>query len=332
MKKQPASIVIFVFLVLCCTCLGDNGPWKTPPAKVLENYHFDPNKPIADRVTRAPDFVIDYISKHNAGYLKKGKSKFSPYTPTPAEFAEIKNYINAMPKGFADKIASGLLGIYFISNFKNSGLTHFVNGKDNKRYFFILISSDVLKLSASEWITKKERSCFIPDPSYELDIDIGDGASGFYYIFYHEIMHGYEYTQNIKPGASSFFDARENEAGKQQTDPYWTEYNKPAAKYDFTGRDKIAFYDLGNGPKIKISYAPDIYKKLVASPFASLYGSMNWQEDIAEYAAMYMSAKVLKRPWVLVIKKNGEIIFTMEYPLDRKNVSNRVEFMEEILQ
>ncbi|MFA6449932.1 MAG: hypothetical protein WCX65_10705 [bacterium] len=341
MKSYLISILLFSLMVLCRPCFGAANPWNIPPAMVFSSYHFDPDKPLADRVTQAPAFVLDFLSRFNTVYLKNNGLKYSAYSPTPAELTEINKYIDALPKGFRDKIAPHLLGIYFVNNFLVSGITHYVRGEDNKLYFFIVLSSDDLKLSASEWITKKERSCFIPDPAYELEISIGDGgASGFHYIFYHEIMHGYEYVERIMPGEGLFFNGNKSMAHEmnannaaieyQYIDPFWIQYDKPVKKFDFPSRDKITFYGLKNGPLIKMSDAPDIYKNLVESPFVSLYGSMDLSQDLAEYSAMYMHVKVLKLPWTLTIRKNGETIFVMKDLLDRENVKNRAEFIADI--
>jgi hypothetical protein len=118
----------------------------------------------------------------------------------------------------------------------------------------------------------------------------------------------------------------------QYIDPFWMQYDKPVKKYDFPGRDKITFYGLKNGPKIKLSDATEIYNNLIDSPFVSLYGSMDLSQDLAEYSAMYMHVKALKRPWTLTIKKNGEIIFAMEDLLDREAVKCRTEFIADIFK
>ncbi|MFA6449741.1 MAG: hypothetical protein WCX65_09750 [bacterium] len=342
MKKGFILMLCISLLAICGACSGRKASETIHPAKKFESYIFDPNKPLAGRVETAPDFVLDYLSEFDSDYLKKSNLKYTPYTPTATELAEVKKYINELPKGFAGKIAPKLLGIYFVNNLLGSGLTDWVAGEENETYFFMVFNPDVLKIDASEWITDKERSCFKADPAYNLEINIGSGTSGFYYIFYHEIAHGYDYVEHVTPGEpgldaeKKYVELKKKSPNMVSAYPFidriWNEYRKPAAAYDYSGRDKITFYGINDGPKLNMSEAPELYTRMLESPFVSLYGSMSWMEDFAEYSAMYMSVKKLNRPWALTIKKDGKTVFEMKDILDRENISDRFSYIENVLK
>jgi hypothetical protein len=44
----------------------------------------------------------------------------------------------------------------------------------------------------------------------------------------------------------------------------------------------------------------------------SLYGSSNWYDDLAEYVTLYHLTEVLKQPYRVVIRKEGEEVFVYE--------------------
>jgi hypothetical protein len=44
----------------------------------------------------------------------------------------------------------------------------------------------------------------------------------------------------------------------------------------------------------------------------SLYGSSNWFDDLAEYVALYHLTEVLKQPYRIVIRRQGEEIYVYE--------------------
>jgi hypothetical protein len=345
--RNALKFAIFISIILISvSCSGQGAWWKNHAAKKLSSYHFNPETPLEDRVAKPPAFVVDFLSKLDFA-IRMGHDNtkdFAPYrayVPTDAELAEVKGVIEKLPKGISEKIAPRLLGVYFVENLLGSGLSEWVPGPDGTNYYFMVFNPKVLKLDASKWITEKENSNFRSDPAYKLEINIGTGVSGFYYIFYHELAHVYDYIEHVTPGEMNFNTAKKyvelkNRGETDNTYPFidkiWGGYSKPMPDFDFEGRDKIAFYGMNGGPNIEISDAPKLYGGLLQSPFVSLYGSMSWMEDFAEYAAMYMSVKKLGWPWTLTIEKDGGVIFEMKDILDRENTADRVKYIEDIMK
>ena len=316
---------------------------KTNPAAAnnIDNYIFPPSGNIASRIYPTPQFILDYYAEIDKDLIAPDKP-YRAYTPTQAEMAEIEAVIANLPEKFAAKIAPRLLGIYFVENLIGSGWGDWVPGKDGNNYFIMIFNSSVLKMSASEWITGKEKSVFVFDqPGYALEIDIGSGMSGFYYIFYHEITHIYDYIAKVTPGEDSMKSAQEYElmqgnAAYRKKYPYidgvWKYFTTPEDQHNFPGRENITFYGLSGGPKIKISEAPAYYEKLKSTPFVTLYGTLNWMEDFSEYMAAYMSAVVMKRPWTLRITKDGKPIYEMNGVFDRALAQERRQFAEKLVK
>jgi hypothetical protein len=315
---------------------------KAPvPARNIENYTFPPQGNIEDRVFTTPQFLIDYYTDIDKSLIPADKP-YKAYKPTESEMAEIKTVIRQLPKQYKDKVSPRLLGIYFIENLIGSGWSEWMPGKDGKRYYYMLFNSKVLKMGASEWITGKEKSALIMDkPGYDLEIDIGGGMSGFYYIFYHEFSHVFVYIVGVTPGEpgsdkASQFVVMANSPSMRKKYPFisgvWQQYTVPVKEYNFPGRENVTFYGLSGGPKIKISEASGYYEKLRSTPFVTLYGSQSWMEDYAEFIAAYMNVEVMKRPWVLRIKKDGIVIYEMNGVFDRKLIDFRMKFAEGLLK
>ena len=203
----------------------------------------------------------------------------------------------------------------------------------------------MLEKNASEWLTWKEKSAFIiDDPSYDIEINIGTEYSGFYYILLHEMSHVYDYIQRVSPCEPNMETALKYTAlRKLKQDhfepgqyyfikPLWLEYRRPVEKYSYAGREDVTFYGLYGGPKLKISEAPELYERLAQTPFVTLYGSLSWMEDWAEYMAAYMSINIYGQPWSLKVTHNGETVFETGSPFDRELVARRMEFVERLLE
>jgi hypothetical protein len=79
-----------------------------------------------------------------------------------------------------------------------------------------------------------------------------------------------------------------------------------------------------SGKSVSIALAPEIYKTLKKTPFASLYGMASWYEDIAELETIYHLTKKLDQPFYLTVKKDNVEIMRFE-PMKSKLVKKRLK-------
>ena len=79
-----------------------------------------------------------------------------------------------------------------------------------------------------------------------------------------------------------------------------------------------------SGKPVLISKAPEVYKALQETPFASLYSMAAWFEDFAELATIYHLTEKLKQPFRISVKKNNKEIISFE-PLKNKLVKKRLD-------
>lgn len=336
--RIPAIAFACIIIFMTSSCSNSNN--NLPAAKKLSSYNMPLPEKLSDRVySTTPAFIVDFFTDFDKDYITPDKP-YMAYTPGEEELKIVRSIIDNIPEKMAKDIAPRFLGVFFIENLVGSAITDFLyDGKDI--YTFIVFNSKVLRMGASDWITDKEKSAFILDsPEYDIKIDIGNDIPGFYYIFYHEFAHAYDYVFKVTPreehmdSAKEFVDNLRLRKGCKDY-PFvckvWEAYALPTEGYDFEGRENITFYGLSNGPKLNISEAAEIYRNLEKSSFVTLYGAQSWMEDFAEYTAMYMSSEVLGRPWELTVTKNGNTIYKTDQPIRRENIANRAAIVKDVL-
>lgn len=336
--RLPASLIACIMVFMTTSCSHFSGE-KTPAAKKLSSYNLPLPEKLSARVYPTPQFIVDFYTDFDKEYMDP-KNPYMAYTPGEEELKIIRSVLDNIPEKMAHDISPRFLGVFFIENLVGSAITDFLyDGKDI--YTFIVFNPKVLRMNASDWITEKEKSAFEMDsPEYDLKIDIGNDIPGFYYIFYHEFAHAYDYVFKVTPGEKTMdtteqylLDLRNRKGCGNY--PFvcriWENYDLPHEGTDFDGRDRITFYGLNKGPLMKISEARSIYENLEGSPYVSLYGAQSWMEDFAEYVAMYVSVESLGRPWELSLTKNGDEIYHASRPINRGNIASRKKLVEEII-
>jgi hypothetical protein len=98
----------------------------------------------------------------------------------------------------------------------------------------------------------------------------------------------------------------------------------------FPYKDEITFYGFNGGPKIKISDAVDVYQTLETSPLFSLYSSLNWADDFAEYVTFYYMTRHLNLTYRIVVRRNDETIYMYE-PMRSERIIARSRLLDKEL-
>jgi hypothetical protein len=293
------------------------------PARNLASYSFNPHSPLADRLGPPPEFVLDYVREldHRPGY--------QAYVPTPQDQARVAEALDLLPPVHRRVLQDRLAGLYFVRGFVGSGLTDYVLDEENRLYFFIVLNPDVLRKDISAWLTAKERTCFIPGSNgSSVSIDAGTRYLGLLYILLHESTHGVDYVLRITPYVDPSL-VRLTGPGNLDN-PFiqgiWDDYNRPREE-EYPFQERITFYGLNSGPKASWSQAPGLYEKLEASPFASLYSTLSWAEDLAELATFYHLTQVLEQPYAIRLNRTGKAGYEYE-PLSTPRVQARLPFLQ----
>ena len=82
----------------------------------------------------------------------------------------------------------------------------------------------------------------------------------------------------------------------------------PRRGRDDSGSPSAFERSYSQGGKIPLADAPRVYDALQKTPFVSLYGSLNWTDDLAEYVAAYHLTEVLKQPYRIVIREDDRAL------------------------
>jgi hypothetical protein len=312
------AIIFLLFQLIISGCSRSHRP---EPIHRFENYRFNRFASIQARVSLPPDMVLQYLRNLD------DRPDYSGHLPTGESMHNLEKAICLLPPLNRSALNRRLLGIYFIPGFMGSGLTEWVTDNRGNVYAFMVLNPMVLKSDLSELLTTKENTCFINDDSdCSIRINAGKQYSGLLYILLHESVHLVDYIKNITPYVDNSINKyQRKELGSTPfTRAVWEAYDQPRVKHSFTGR--VSFYGIRK-PKLRLSESLSIYRELSDTPFASLYGSQSWAEDLAELATFYHITEILKQPYVIQVIKDARILQSIR-PMDSPDVRRRFPLLE----
>ncbi len=334
---RPLSLIVLTVLLLFCGGCKTRPNTKitldrvkSDPAKLLSSYEFDRESDLVSRIKPIPDSLLSMWKKWD------GEESYSAYTPSAGELLMIERYISLLPLLLKRVSEERLVGIYFVNGFLGSGATDFVLDDDDEIYVYVIFNPDTLKTGISEWVTYRETTCFDfgENPSTRIAIDCGDEYTGFMYILLHEATHIVDYIDNLTPylhRALKRWGLTKDQESTDFTSPVWQDFNQPLDRFKFESRDKVNFYGLNKGPRLQAERSLSIYRDLSHSPFVSLYGSMNWAEDLAELVTWYHFTTVLKQPYEISVYQNDtkkQTFHPMQFPEVRRRFQSITMFYE----
>lgn len=297
-KKKTNRALLAAALCLLAAC----GPGKKPELPELcrlETYAFNGASDLKSRIGPAPKNILDYFRKAD------DRPDYAPYAPSGPDKALVLEYLRLLPPVYELVFRERCAGIYFVSGFMGNGVTSWVIGPGDNVYFYIVLNPASLKADLSAALTERERSCFIPAPGWEISVDAGKKYRGLLYALFHEGTHGLDYAAGITPHVDEDMPARYYPAVPVSEKFFygaWVSYSKPDSAFDFPGRDRLTFYGLGGGPKLRAEEAPAVYAGLAGTGFASLYGARSWAEDLAELETFGLLTGKLGQPYSIKLR------------------------------
>ncbi len=295
-RKNKALLLLALCFLSAC---GPDKEAELPALCRLETYAFDGARDLASRIGPAPDNILNYYRQSD------GRADYAAYAPSGPEKALALEYLRLLPPVYEKVFRERCIGIYFMSGFMGNGATSWVIGAGDQVYFYIVLNPASLKAGLSATLTERERSCFIPVPGWEISVDAGKKYRGLLYALFHEGTHGLDYAAGITPYTDEGMPAKYFPpvpvAGKFFYSA-WDSYSRPNRAFDFPGRDRITFYGLGGGPKLRADEAPALYAGLAGTGFASLYGARSWAEDLAELETFGLITGKLGQPYVITLR------------------------------
>jgi hypothetical protein len=335
MGKNFVFIIFLMFLILslgCCTSGNeqnneiDYNSVVNNPVKTLNNYEFDPKSKLISRVNKIPDFYLEYLRKIF------DDDSFIPYIPTTVELSLFDDSLKILPPLHHKLLKERLIGIYFVDNYNSSGATDWVLDEEGNVYFIFVFNSQLFVHNISDWLTYRENSCFRKDDlTIDIEIDCGEKYLGIDYILLHESTHAVDYIRTFTPYVSRSLQLIQQKSDEESafTEDVWKDYFTPISRYDYPYRKGVTFYGVNPNnlnettPKISNKNCIELYRQLSATPFVSVYGSLSWTEDFADFVSFYHLTNKLKQPYVIRVIKGNTQIYSYE-PMKSEDVKGRI--------
>lgn len=329
--RVKALLIPALLVLLALAACAHRSPWAAraqTPALELSRYNFDPETPLTERVTDPPGFVLDYLREMD------GRPDYAPHRLGDDEKMLVRRYMERLPQGYRKILQERMLGLYFVDNFLGSGFTEFVSDGRGPVYSFMVMNPKVLNTKLSDWLSEKVRTAFSPDTDrVEIAVDCGTYAPALAWVLLHEATHAADYAESFTPYVEpALWDLQGKPDRKSPfTQGIWKAYALPAADTGWPYAGKVRFYGLGKGPELPLSRAPEVYAALGKTPFASLYATQNWAEDLAEQMAFFHLTQSLGVPYTIRVKKDGKTVVALSPFADENGPCMKREMPRELL-
>ena len=134
-----------------------------------------------------------------------------------------------------------------------------------------------------------------------------------------EASHVVDATLHFTPAYCAVGQRLDSAAAKPFTAGIWQDRTQPVAGLRHAPPEHIRFR---GGPPLPLAQA-----LLLQTPFVSLYGSIGWTEDLAEYMAVYHFTQKLGQSFHVVVRRNGQEMFRYE-PMKSALVKHRFRQMK----
>lgn len=292
------------------------------PQRHLSYFNHDPALPLAERHAEMNETLLAWHKRFDS------RTNYANSVLSDEDRKVIAEAFALLPPRTREVLQERLVAFYFLDNYLGSGLTDWIVDEENNVYAYIVFNPKTLRTTLSEWVSKKENTAFIRNKGEEVVVDVGEGGTGFYYILLHESTHAVDYVTGQTPYVEIYTYVQTKRKGNMAfVKDIWNAYAKPVDTYTFPLRDRISFYGMGGGPHIPFADAHSVYADLTTTPFCSLYASLSWAEDLAEYLTFYHLTEKDGRPYTVSLVKDGKTNATFS-PMAGKPVRARAPIIE----
>lgn len=290
---------------------------KAHPAKTRAFWQAALAKPVAERLGSAPEGLAEFLRLDNLvnGFPEKPR----PSRLTPDFLADVRGAIADLPPAVRRAFDENFAGVWFVDDLGGTGFTDlFLDGEGRPAGGFIVLDAAVLgKFRANAWATWKENTPFKPAPGWSLAATIEPPASddrrgAIRYILLHELGHVLSINRDVHPSWN--LAPKEVPAGARFPffDLSWTidrKEGKYASRFDaaFPKRARVTYY---LGAKLEAADMAPAYAQLAKTNFPTLYAATSPGDDFAESFVSYVHTVLMRRPWEVVIRKDGKVVAT----------------------
>ena len=239
---------------------------------------------------------------------------------TDAERQSLTRAFTTLPPLHQRVLRERLRRISFLDGMPNTALTSTVDSDAATPVYDLTIRAGVLHETVSEFLTTKERTCFDFTGSARTVVVEAGALEAIVYVLLHEATHMVDGALGLTPveGTPPTADA------VQLTTGVWTDRLTVASAYAdplLTGLP----YRRG-GRSIAVADAHKVYGALQRTPFASLYASSNWHDDVAELLAWHHLTSRMGQPYRIVVRERDQEVLAYE-PMASPLVQRRLRLL-----
>lgn len=312
---------------------------KAHPARTLDYWAATLARPVVDRLGPAPAELVSYLALDNR---MQGFPERPVASRLSAAFLEdVRGAIADLPPRVRRLLGGTFAGVWFVDDLGGTGFTDlYFDAPERPAGAYIVLDAKVLgKFTANAWATWKENTPFRPQAGWKLEARIEAPAhdnrrGAIRYILLHELGHVLASSRPVHPR----WDRTPKESPEGERLPYfdlsWT-VDRATDKYvsrferEFPLRPSVVYY---LGAKLEAKDMPVAYRALDATNFPTLYGATSPADDFAEAFATYVHTILMKRPWEIVISKDGQAVKTYRPCWDDPRCIEKREILENLLR
>jgi len=278
--------------------------------------HIDPASTLDSRVGETDPSVLKM-------FADAGMPTPRAHALTDAERQSLARAFAVMPPVHQRVLRERLRRISFLDGMPNTALTSTVESHTAEPLYDLTIRAGVLHETVSEFLTTKERTCFDFGGSARTVVIEAGSLEAIVYVLLHEATHMVDGALGLTPvdGKPPAADA------DLLTIDVWTDRLTVASAYASPLLEGLA-YRRGGRP-IPASDAPKVYGALQRTPFASLYGSSNWHDDVAELVAWHHLTSRMGQPYRIVVRERHKDVLVYE-PMASPLVQRRLRLLAQM--
>ncbi len=219
-------------------------------------------------------------------------------------------YFLYLPEKIRDCMLDNVYAIYFVDGMWYGGMTDFIFDKDKRKYCVLYLNSSTFHTDLNTWLEYRDNSIFTKtDESNRIRVQSSGDYQAFLHVLTHEAVHVYDYINEITPYMDAFDAQKKTDSVFYK---YWNDKNHPVKKYNNKLLSKFGYYNFGK--QINVKEAKKLVEYLSTTPFSTLYGAKNLQDDFAETLTFYFFKKKFNINYKIECVSKGKV--TAVYSLD----------------
>ena len=305
----------------------------------LEYWKAELARPVEQRIGPASPEVLDYLIQDNI-------RNSIPNRPRPAVLrsdflTDVREALAGLPAQVKRLLSRKLAGIRFAEDIGGTGYAEeIVDTESNPAAGFIVFDSAVLsRQTANAWFTWKENTPFKPQPGSalvgEIEAKTDDSRKfAIQYILLHELAHVISIGEKIHPPWTTEPRDIQSTADYPFFSLSWSvlkENNRYATVFDqdFPRRKDVVFY---LGAKLSGEQMVDIYDKLEATNFPTLYAVTHPADDWAEAFVTYVHTVMMNKPFAIRIYRDSKLVRHYKSCWTEKRCEEKRKILERFLE